>query len=311
LDGKYVAACAMGGDCRVWDAASGKILGTAPGLGPSVEQTDGIAFSRDGKTLVLPGDGSLVVWPWAAGTAAHEVNFVAPYNGFKNFQGFRHCGPDGSLVEATGDDFHSWALALDDEDFQVRHATRLPPFGIDPACLPDTPAMAVPGNGSDPGTVVSLDDGRVIGKLFPKFDEQPEDPNMSITAVAAAPDGKLIAMGANIPSETELPDGSFISPKAPFDVRLLSWPAGEDIAGIFPGSSYVFTMSFSHDSRYLAAALDQQVGVVQLSPPARPRALTAPSDGFVPIAFSPKENLLAVGVGSAVLLFDMAEVFQH
>jgi WD40 repeat protein len=108
-DGKYVAACTMGGACRLWDAASGNILATAPGLGPSVEQTDGIAFSTDGKALVLPDDGALLIWPRTAGTATHEVTFPAPYNSSENFQGFRHCGPNGSLIESIGDDFHSLA----------------------------------------------------------------------------------------------------------------------------------------------------------------------------------------------------------
>jgi len=309
-DGKYVGACAMGGACRVWDAASGNVLATAPGLGPGVQQTDGITFSRDGKALVLPDDGALLVWPWSAGTATHEVTFPPPYNSFKNFQGFRRCGPNGSLIESTGDDLHSWALTLDDQDFHVRHATPLPPFGIDPACLRSSLEMVFPGGGNDPGEVIGLADGHVIGKLLPQFAEQPAEPHMEITSVAAAPDGKLIAMGADIPSETELPDGSFISPKAPFGVRLLSWPGDKDIAGIFPGSTYVFTLSFSYDSRYLAAALDQQVGVVQISPPARPRALTAPSEGYSPVAFSPVKDILAVGGGEGVLLFDMTNVFQ-
>ncbi len=310
-DGKYFGACAMGGACRVWDAASATVLPTAPGLGPGLQQTDGIAFSKDGKALVLPDDGALLIWLWSSGMASHEVTFPAPYNSFKNFQGFRRCGPTGSLIESTGDDFHSWALTLDDPDFHVRHGTPLPPFGIDPACLRSSSAKVFPGGGKDPGEVISLGDGQVIGKLLTQFDEQPAEPHIEITSVAAAPDGKLIAMGAGIPSETELPDGTFISPKAPFGVRLLSWPADKDIAGIFPGSTYVFTLSFSYDSRYLAAALDQQVSVVQISPPARPRALTAPSDGYSPVAFSPVQDILAVGGGEGAMLFDMTQVFPR
>ncbi len=283
-DGKYFGACAMGGACRVWDAASATVLPTAPGLGPGLQQTDGIAFSKDGKALVLPDDGALLIWLWSSGMASHEVTFPAPYNSFKNFQGFRRCGPTGSLI---------------------------PPFGIDPACLRSSSAKVFPGGGKDPGEVISLGDGQVIGKLLTQFDEQPAEPHIEITSVAAAPDGKLIAMGAGIPSETELPDGTFISPKAPFGVRLLSWPADKDIAGIFPGSTYVFTLSFSYDSRYLAAALDQQVSVVQISPPARPRALTAPSDGYSPVAFSPVQDILAVGGGEGAMLFDMTQVFPR
>lgn len=69
--------------------------------------------------------------------------------------------------------------------------------------------MVVPGNGSDPGAVISLGDGHVIGKLSPQFGAQPQHPNMSITAVAVAPDAKLIP-----------PPGQERSPRQAMVIRL-------------------------------------------------------------------------------------------
>ncbi len=311
LDGKYIAACAMGGACRVWDASSGTALATAPGIGPTEQQTDAIGFTLDGRSILMPVEGGILVWDWSLGQTARKIAFPPELAQAGTGQdAFHRCGRQHVLVETTGDQNHNWALTLDDRDFHVRQVTPLPAFGLDPTCLPDALAMVAPVDGSDPGSVISLSDGHVIRKLLPKFNEKPYDPYMSITAVAAAPDGKLIAMGAELEDDVKQPDGSFVRVQAPAAVRLLSWPADTDIAGLF-ADTYVFTLSFSPDSRFLAAALDQQVGVEELDPPEQPRALTAPSDGFSPVAFSPVQNVLAVGRGAGVLLFDMAKVFNH
>jgi len=312
LDGKYIAACAMGGACRVWDASSGTALATGPGIGPTEQQTDAIGFTSDGRSIVMPVEGGIRVWDWSRGQATREIAFPPEFaHEGTGRDAFHRCGAQHVLVETTGDQDHNWALTLDGKDFHVLQATPLPSFGLDPACLPGQEAVIVPEGGDDPGPVVSLSNGQLLRPLKPEFGEEPVDPSMHITAVAVSPDGKTIAMGANIPSETELPNGSFISPKAPFDVRLVSWPAGKDIGGIFPGSNYVFTLSFSPDSRFLAAELDQQVEVEQIDPPGQPLALTSPSEWFTPIAFSPSQNVLAVGEGTRVLLFDMFQLFQH
>jgi WD40 repeat protein len=311
-DGTYLAACAMGGACRVWDAASGETRATMQGIGPGIEETDIIAFSQNGQSLVLPDNGGMQAWDWPTAGPLRHIAFPPPYDADYGLAstGFPYCGRAGPLIETATDagHAHQWAFTLDPNTFHLVRAIAIPRFSLHLACLPGAGLIA-PDGGATPAQLLGLQDGRVTQQINATFHETPVTPDFQTTAVAAAPNGKLIAVGAELEDEAKLPDGSWVSVTAPFSVRLVSWPANQDEGGLFPNNTYVFTLSFSPDSRYLAASLNHQVAVQPLSPGGAAEFLTAPDDGYTPIMFSPRQNILAVGAGNRVLLFDMKNVF--
>jgi WD40 repeat protein len=96
-DGKTLATAGRPGIVHLWDLATGKKRGELKGLHDGV---GGLAFSADGKSLVVGGywDFTLRIWDLASGKDMHPFN--------KERRGLEACAlsADGKIVVAAGSD---------------------------------------------------------------------------------------------------------------------------------------------------------------------------------------------------------------
>ena len=61
-DGNYLLAGCFHATLTLWDATTGKLVKSLKGFSHAIEE---IVFSKDGKTLITSGDGTVLVWDFA------------------------------------------------------------------------------------------------------------------------------------------------------------------------------------------------------------------------------------------------------
>ncbi|MBY0228327.1 MAG: hypothetical protein K2W96_03495 [Gemmataceae bacterium] len=319
-DGKTVVSASKDGTGRVWDAATGKVRHALKGHASWVE---GAALSPDGKTAATCGHDNLVkVWDAATGKlkATHEghtgvVNNVAFSKDGDSLYTVSHdltarmWGVEGGLATTVGD----------------LHSERI--YGL---------AVA-----SD-GTMVTGGWDR-MAKTWHKEKEQrtfrpkrylPEN-LFACSALAASPDGKLLAVGGDervikiLDAATGVllrlleghedaigglafsPDGKTLA-SAGFDGRAILWDAGTGkiLRKLEGHTNWVFCVAFSSDGRNLATGgYDRTVRLWDAGTGKESARFTRHKGGVRAVAFDPKGGRLAsTGTDRTIRLWDLKKL---
>jgi eukaryotic-like serine/threonine-protein kinase len=98
-DGRWIASGDLGGEVRLWDAATGEAYATLPHPGV----VWGLSFSPDGTSLLSASDRARAVWIWDVATARVRTKVPVPGENFRSVT----VHPDGRKVAATAFDLLS------------------------------------------------------------------------------------------------------------------------------------------------------------------------------------------------------------
>lgn len=289
-DSSQLFTCGWGGDVRVWDAATGKLLRS---LRPASGYVPGLAVSRDGKRLWISGD-KVVVWDMEASKPV------------KTFEGGGHTGvflsPDGAravwlandvrIVNAAslemertipaGDDMWTDTIAFspDSKKLLLMLRKQLAVFDLETGeQLKDHPLARIQGE----GTVMSLGwlaDGNALivnreGKVA--WGTHTAEAMAYRYHLSVAPDGKSFAVGG--------PSG---------EVRCLDLE-GKVLASHDLGPSLHEALAWSPDGSALAAS--NEAGRLVIWRGQETLDLEGHTQEPERIAFSPDGTVLAACIG--------------
>lgn len=268
-DGSQLVTSNSGGAPQIWDAATGALLRTLPGIEP-VRPLTSIVYSPDGKRVAAgSGDGFATIWDSETGQIA--LSWKAHTNTIAGIDFSR----DGKrLVTSSNDGYVTvWDAATGQSlvkfDGHVKHAAS-PQFlfVFDVAFSPDGTRVASAGydgavrvwDASNGQEIFSVSDGKAL-----------------FSAVAFSPDGKLLAAGefdaplliADAATGQVLhrltghsgaildlafsPDGRYIA-SASFDKLAKLWDAytGQEISSFYGNASNAWSVSYSPDGKRVA-----------------------------------------------------------
>jgi WD40 repeat protein len=310
-DGSILASAAWDGTVRLWDMGTGKEVRQ---LTSHQHMVTLVAFSKDGKTLFSWGaDERLRVWNPATGQEIRQL--TTP-----NWEIHLALSPDGSTLAGGG----QYRIAL------LQVATGRPVARTNGNPTPISARFL-----SDNQTVVSTSERHILrlwqapsGKLI----RQLAFPKRPVRCVAFSSNGKVVASAGfdsyirlwDIASGKEL--SSFQTPKdEPIDglalspdskmlasvqgkfVRLWGVATGKELSRLTDLDWGGFSIVFSPDARFLAAATPLQ-GTVLWAPQTGKSARRFTGEHLVQaVAFSPDGKLLASGdTAGVVRLRDVA-----
>ena len=318
-DGLDVVAANSDYELRVWDVASGKLVAEYSAY-RSVVRT--LAFSRDGHTLVLGGDGGAMVLNFRAfwlptphpmtstafspdgrliATASTDgtisiwntasrwrTRVLAAHRGTVRSVAF---SPDGRLLVSGGDDGYVrlWHPA------SGRPVAALPvrgPSAAGVAFSPDGSTIAAVSGTLRPvgdSGAVQFWDARTRKLLAIRADRNAE------AGPVFSPDGTLVAYGTNI---SESSTGAITG-----HVVLLNTGTRRQVATLASGHSQLFDVAFSPGGRTIAAGFaDGKVRLWNVSTHRQVAVIPATSDAARDITFSPDGRTLAVGTSDDKLV---------
>lgn len=179
-DGWTVAVSDRNGQLKLWSLA-----GDNPEIAKKIAagQTNDLAFSPDGRRLILAAEGDVFLWDWAAGGEAEKLPRGASRHQFARYS------PDGKWLAVHGI-IENYSLTRIWDAERRRPAWRFPPGALahEPHSLaftPDSKAVAV--SMLRPEKCVQLLDV-ATGKLLRQFDSDAVGP------IAISPDGQYLAV---------------------------------------------------------------------------------------------------------------------
>jgi WD40 repeat protein len=261
-DSKFVAIGGFGGLVRLLDVTSGQQRASREGRGAVYS----VAFAPDGKSLALGlQDRSVVLWDPATGQE-QALSQRASVMGVA-------FAPDGKTLASGSDDGNVllWDVIGEQEPDILQHP-----------CVPwsvlysaaDQELLSV-----GPDHQVRLWDART-GRQRARFDaHQPGPASASAsTALALAPDGKLLAVAVMAP-----------------DIGLWDLPTGKEVGRLEGHAAGVWALAFAPDGKTLASgSWDQTVRLWDVDT-RRVRAVLTGTPAVMSLAFSPDGTTLAIG----------------
>jgi WD40 repeat protein len=321
-DGKSVAAGTSGASVLVWNLATQALTATVPAPQPvtsvswdgtgrvAASDADGtlsliklpapvlatgnsstnVAYSPDGNSLAVGGDGSVQLWDVASRTL--RATHALPAAMVVNATTFSRAGviavalSDGTVALLDGQSLKPAGLPFSVVTSQGQQAESV-------AFSPDGRLLA---SGADDGTVRLFD---VSDPAHPRQVADVHASGTSVYTVTFAPDGATLA-AASLDNVVRLYQLSGAS------LSLVGRPLG----GM---ASYAIGLAFSPNSKTLAVgSADKTVHLWNVTDPAHPAALgqplTGPSGYVWAAAFNPSGTMLAVGVtDGTVWLWNVAQ----
>jgi WD40 repeat protein len=245
------------GTVSLFDLAKGKVVGVLPaGEKP---QTDALAFSPDGATLVT-GDiaGSVKLWDVASRTVQGEL---PPFTGAVSWVAV---SPDGSLlgVQTTRPNAPQSQIDVFDMDSLERRYQRNVPGGTGGLEFSPEGGLLAALGCCEPDSTIRVWDAETGAQRYERVGGQ-------AASIAFSPDGRVLAAGTK--------DGKVVLRRAR-DGSQIGSPFA--VAG---GSAYL--IDFSPDGRLLAVAADDQTASVwDLATRKRIGTSFPPDPASVPVA---------------------------
>jgi RNA polymerase sigma factor (sigma-70 family) len=295
-DGQLLASGGMGAAIRLWDATSGKPVGTLNGHKMHVFS---LMFSADGKRLVSAGGGArepgrepgeLIVWD----LAARKPRFTVEHGGWVRCATFSQ---DGRRVAMGCDD--GTLLVLDAASGKELHCLRTPALGRNVnavAFSPDGRVLAAGGSSVVVGnkTISSI---RLWDAATGAERPGPEVEGMA-RALAFSPDGKVLASAQ---------DGAQFQG----DAVLHLWDlAKRSRLHTLKGhhGQMAFSLSFSPDGKRLASGgMDGTVLLWDAETGRQYRKIQSGDGWFHAVAFSPdRRSLIAGSTNGRIQTWDVA-----
>jgi len=284
--GKLLASASLDGTVRLWNPATGHLVGAVLHATPHATGARNgaleVAFSPDGKLLASAGaDGTVRLW-----NPATRQPIGAPLDAQTGVTSVAF-SPDGKLLASAGGDgaVRLWNLATGQLVATLYASARNGVSGV--AFSPDGRLLASAGGD---GTVRLWNPatGRPVGALHASA--------QGVTTVAFSPDGKLLASGSL--------DGT---------VQVWNAATRQPIGAPLDAQTGVTSVAFSPDGKLLASAgID---GTVQLWNAATGRPVGAPlhasTQGVTWVAFSPDGKLLAGGGANGTVRLWHVSPFAH
>jgi WD40 repeat protein len=340
-DGKAIAAASQQAAVQMWEVASGKRLGTCEGpqcaclgvafvsggrvlawgldgqsvalwevpsgksLAPEVAhqaRVTALAFTASGKQVTSVGaDGKVFVWDAATGKALRQVEIhnddlrrLGYYYGPAGAGRYQSMAlsPDGKYVcggNNSGNTIRLWETASGKPicDFEGTQQFGNVPAGV---FSPDSALVAV---GSADGTLRIWD--VASGELRREVKSAQKNPQRNQLTAAFAPDGKTLALA-----------GTYYEPTGQAtDVQVLDVKTGKEVWHLKRAGSFLNTVAFSTDGRFLAAGGNLSGGVGVASGPAielldaatgkQAHRLEGQAGQISALAFGPDGRTLAAG----------------
>ncbi|MFB4305959.1 protein kinase [Actinomadura sp. GTD37] len=334
-DGR-IAATRHGKNMRLWDAGSGRALGTP--FKAESDFSEHPLFTPDGKTLLIGTD----MWDVATGTRAGAIGGA---------------GGDTILAGAFTDDRTLATVSGADDQSGRKNAVRMWDLNVHqprpgPLVLSKGPSpirtiemsadggsltssLSVGDAGSAYASWSTTSGGRVTGPVG----APPKVTDSAATSMAVAAEGKSIAFGnaygeisvwsggrwtqlfeggpeAAIAAMAFSPDGRYLATGGgeqgqmevtAFDGKVQLWDArtGRLIALAADTSQEVRSLAFSRDGGKLAAGVGGSVYLWDIERNRRLGVLDDPSGTVTALAFSPDGGTLATGATGAIRLWDV------
>ncbi len=279
-DDQFVATGSLDGKIRLWDAATGKEVGSFPHSSAGIYA---LAFSPDGLTLAAGGTDNFVrLW---------DVPTRQPYAA----QGW-HAGPvwalafspDGTVLASGSEDKMAslWDVAALKKPVDK---TDVPPETIAPKQTLDTRefkgivALALSPEGSEVATITN--DGHVqvrdslTGAMRAQIRGRPR------TSLAYAPNQPLLALGDD--------EGT---------IRLCDTATGKDLHVFKCEGGVAMAVALSPDGKWLASGnVNRKIYVWEVANPAKRQVLEGHKSIILSLAFAPDSRGLASGDQSGTL----------
>jgi WD40 repeat protein len=303
-DGALLASGCNQHVARLWDAASGKLLLDVPQ--PGIPAGSTVAFTPDGKTLVVGGDGTIRLWDVTAvrpGPRADKPISRQPPAGQAQpplpLQTILHA-PPGNLIGLDFSHDGRWLAAASAEGKAIQLWGRTEAGWREDATLRGLTdkARGVAFSADDTALATGSHDGTV--RLFNRYGTAWREGRAlkgharQVYAVAFAPDGKTLASA-----------GGFFPEGAPGEIKLWDVTTGLERRSLQGHTSFVNGLAFSPDGRTLASAsADKTVILWDVATGQRVATLEGGVNGLHSVAFAPDGKMLAAGgAANAVALW--------
>lgn len=279
----------------VWDIEAGASIMTTS---KRFSDDGGIGFTPDSQYLITSAavrstsENKLArtVWDIHTGTIVEHLKGINEHpnaNGFKNIKP----DPDGNYIIIAGNGRKVLEI-LDAQTYEyVRVMGSTPANATDLAVHPEGKYAAIGERGSE-GFVQVWD--YTSGKLIKRFRAQ----TGAVESIAYSPDGKYLATGANIGAKTrDFKTMEWTLLSDPDAIRIWGAQSGELAWSYFMGEASATVrggLAFSPDGRYLVAGIGRELHILDGHSDKVLLSITTPQL-IQDLAFSPNENVLAVG----------------